>query len=291
MKRIHIIGSGPRTGTTLLTEVMHTCFEIDHHCEHEASICTDEPLVGNIFLTKQPGEMAAVKWPLKLNKNLYVICIIRDPRDSIVSKHGLKPDIYWTGLSYWKQFIKIFPKLFIHPRFVYFKYEDFVTDPDLIQKKIKDRIPFLKETYKFSEYHLHAKPSEDSIKALKSVRPITPAGIGRWKRHLPRVKSQIEIHGDISSDLILHGYESTTAWLKCLEDVQSISFDQKIPQFFRRVDRWRRKKRELIEVFNIFVRRFGLDPVCVKRPFQLFFSSLRKILKPLLKPVFKRYFY
>ena len=56
MKRIHIIGSGPRTGTTLLAEAMTACFDIDQYVEHEARIFKDEPLKGNIFLTKYPSD-------------------------------------------------------------------------------------------------------------------------------------------------------------------------------------------------------------------------------------------
>ena len=39
MERLHIVGLGPRTGTTLLAECMATCFEIDAFEPHEASLC------------------------------------------------------------------------------------------------------------------------------------------------------------------------------------------------------------------------------------------------------------
>ncbi|MCK5644246.1 MAG: sulfotransferase, partial [Gammaproteobacteria bacterium] len=136
MKRIHIVGSGPRTGTTLLVEVMATCFHIDHSCEHESPICTDQPKEGNCFLTKKPGDFASVGLPLLLNPQLYVVCMIRDPRDSIVSFHGSRPGVYWTGLKKWKLFVKKYDKLAKHPRFVPVKYEDLVSDPDGIQKQL-----------------------------------------------------------------------------------------------------------------------------------------------------------
>jgi len=268
MKRIHIIGSGPRTGTTLLAEVMHTCFKIDHHCEHEAPICTDEPKEGNIFLTKQPGEMSAVRWPLRLNQDLYVICIIRDPRDSIVSFHGSKPGIYWTGLRYWRQFTRLFPDLSKHPRFIHFRYEDFVHDPDAIQNLIKERIPFLEETHKFSDYHLVAKPSEDSLKALRSVRQINPVGLGTWKKHLPRVKQQIQIHGDITQDLIDFGYEIDSGWAEELVDVEAEIFKTHLPETWRLIDTYRRKRNQITEVFNIIVRKIGLSPGKIKSFFK-----------------------
>lgn len=283
MKRIHIIGSGPRTGTTLLAEVMHTCFQIDHHCEHEASICTDEPTSGEIFLTKQPGEISAVKWPLKLNPELYVLCIIRDPRDSIVSRHGSTPDSYWTGLRYWKQFVKLHPDLIGHPRFIYFKYEDFVSEPDEIQAYILRRLPFLRKLHNFTEYHFHSKPSKKSINALKSVRPIQPKGVGAWKKHLPRVKEQMHIHGDICSELIYYGYEENNDWAASLEGIHYVGFEQNRPQVIGFRDTWRHKKNQLLEVLNIILRRANIPPALIKRPFMLCASVAKKTVKPILK--------
>lgn len=61
MKRIHIVGSGPRTGTTLIAEMMIACFEIDLHTEHEDSIYTWPPCRGNIFLTKKPRDILVIE--------------------------------------------------------------------------------------------------------------------------------------------------------------------------------------------------------------------------------------
>jgi len=288
MKRIHIVGSGPRTGTTLLAEVMHTCFDIDHHCEHEAPICIDEPKSGAVFLTKEPGEILSIKWPLHLNPELYVICVIRDPRDSIVSRHGSQPDVYWTGLRYWKEFFKIFPKLASHPRFIYFTYEDFVSEPNKIQRYIKENIPFLNETHKFSDYHLVATPSENSIKALKSVRPIAPVGLGSWKQHLTRVKEQVSIHGDITSELIAHGYEMNADWESTLGGIEDREFPQNRPQFISLRDRIRHAKIQWIEVFNILCRRINIDPKPIKAPFIFLKAFLKSLLKITLKPILNR---
>ena len=38
MRRIHIVGCGPRTGTTLMAELMGTCFDINASCQHEESV-------------------------------------------------------------------------------------------------------------------------------------------------------------------------------------------------------------------------------------------------------------
>lgn len=283
MKRLHIIGSGPRSGTTLVAEVMHTCFNIDQHCEHEAPICTDEPDHGHIYLTKQPGDLTAVKWPLKLNPDLYVICVIRDPRDSIVSSHGSKPGVYWTSLRYWKKFLEVFPDLKGRSRFIYFYYEDLVTKPDEIQKFLQKNIPFLKNEHNFSDFHLVAKPSEGSLQALKSVRPIAPVGLGAWKEHLPRIKQQLMIHGDISDSLIEHGYEKDNRWNWCLENVQPGTLPTHLPEKWRLLDTYKRKQNEAIEIFNILCRNSGTNPKLIKKPFRIYRDYSRLTVKFIVK--------
>ena len=69
MKRIHIVGSGPRTGTTLIAEMMIACFEIDLHTEHEDSIYTWPPYRGNIFLTKKPRDILVIEPILRIMRN------------------------------------------------------------------------------------------------------------------------------------------------------------------------------------------------------------------------------
>jgi len=272
LKRIHIIGSGPRTGTTLLAEVMISCFEIDKYSDHEARIYADEPIEGKIFLTKHPSDYYAVNLPLALNPNLYVICIIRDPRDAIASKHGSRPDIYWAGLRYWKLFISYYDILKKHSNFIDIKYEDFVSQPDKVQDYINSKIDFLKKKNKFSNYHNISHPNSKSINALKGVRPIKPVGIGNWKNHLPRIAGQLQLHGDITNQLIEFEYENNNEWLKLLDNIEPNLSNSFWPEFFTKKDLRARKYGEKIEVIKILSRRIGLHPTKVK-------TLIKKIIK------------
>jgi len=283
MRRIHIVGSGPRTGTTLLAELMAACFHIDHTCEHEAPICTDQPKEGNCFLTKQPGDMAYVGLPLALNPELYVICIIRDPRDSVVSFHRKSPGLYWTGLKFWKLFGRKYDKLAKHSHFILIKYEDLVRNPDEIQNHLMRKMPFLERKHKFTEYHRVAKPSEESLKALKDVRSIESTSIGNWKKHLPRIKQQISIHGSISEELVRFGYEPDKCWERVLDGVEEINYKTARPEFFSTLNLLRHKNRELKEAIKILIRRLGLNPVIFFYPFTKFYAMGRTILRPILR--------
>jgi hypothetical protein len=217
MKRIHIVGSGPRTGTTLLMEMMINGFEIDLYPQHEARLGKPPPGSGKIFLSKSPKDIVIVRKHLKVMRNLYVIYVMRDPRDSAVSKHGVNKEKYYGDLRYWKRFLPFYEKIRHHPRFIQVKYEDMVRNPDEVQATIEQHIPFLKYKDSFSNFHLHARPSKNTSLALRGLRKVDAGGIGNWKNHKARLLGQITLHGSITEDLIRYGYEQDESWLEQLE--------------------------------------------------------------------------
>ncbi len=113
MKRIHIVGVSPRTGTTLMAEAIKTCFKIDSYTTHETSLFSRPRGKNDIFLTKRPGDIMIVGPSLRVDPHLFVVCMIRDPRDIISSKHEKNPDRYWASLRYWKLYMTNY-----HPRFI-----------------------------------------------------------------------------------------------------------------------------------------------------------------------------
>lgn len=156
---------------------------------------------------------------LQADPDLYVICMIRDPRDVICSKHKKDPNHYWASLKFWKLYSEEFEKLISHPRFTPIKYESFVSKPDKIQAAIKNEMPFLKQTSRFSQYHQTATISKKSKEALRSVRPIKPTRVGTWKKHKSRIAGQLKLHGTLTPDLIKFGYEDNDEWLRELNGI------------------------------------------------------------------------
>lgn len=220
MKRIHIVGCGPRSGTTLLTELMSTCFEIDLFTEHEDSIYTLPPRKCDIYLTKSPSDILRVGPILERMANLYVIYLVRDPRDMIVSRHNRDPSRYWSGLRFWRTNTPYGRALEPHPRFVTVRYEDLVNTPNQVQDLLTERFPFLKKKADFSRYHELAKPSKRSLEALREVRPISSSSIGNWRNHLPRVAGQLQQYGSITDDLVFYGYAENADWEKVLAGIE-----------------------------------------------------------------------
>lgn len=259
VNRIHITSSGPRTGSTLLMEVMKTCFQIDCSCKHEASLAQSNSSFGkcNTVITKQPSSTHRLRKLLDRISNLYVICIIRDPRDMVVSYHGRIEDKYYCGLNYWKAFIKHYPELIEHPRFIVVQYEEFTQNPDKVQEFLQSKIPFLSKKCDFSEYHLHANPDPNSVKALKTLRPIESKGIGNWKNHLPRLKQQLEKHGSISDSLKTFNYEQNSDWLGRLDGVNLEYFSTfKDENSIKKMS----LKSYFLTRFNFFWESIGLNP-------------------------------
>lgn len=220
MNQIHIVGVSPRTGTTLLAEAMKTCFKIDYCTPHEDRLFSRPPFKTNVFITKRPRDIMIVGPSLKADPDLYVICMIRDPRDIICSRHRKDPERYWAGLKFWNVYSKMVDELKEHPRFIPIKYEYFVSNPDDVQSILSKKIPFLEKKMDFSEFHRAASVSELSKEAMDNVRPIKPTSVGKWKLHKARLAGQLKLHGSISEDLIKFGYEKDEEWLEELEGVE-----------------------------------------------------------------------
>ena len=211
------------------------------------------------FLTKHPGDLIRIGPILRFDPDLYVIYMLRDPRDTVTSKHKLAPDRYWASLRYWKAFAPIGRKLRSHPRFVTVRYEDFVSDPDRVQQKLEEVMPFLVKRAPFSRYHEVAQPSTASLEALRGVRPIASVSVGKWRDHLPRLAGQIQLHGPIASDLIEFEYEENDKWVKELEGVKPDLSPSHWSEYFSRNELRRRKKGRYKEVAKMAFRRLGID--------------------------------
>lgn len=272
-KRIHIVGSGPRTGTTLLTEVMRVCYDFDYVSEHEDSICRSNLNIGEnlkLILTKSPREFYLINYPLKVDPNLYIICIIRDPRDMVSSFHGKYPDQYWASLRYWNLFIKTYHKLKHHPRILFIKYEEFTTQPNIVQQTINKALPFLKPKIDFDKYHLYAEPSQASLNALKTMRPIEPKGIGNWKNHLPRIKQQIDFHGNISHSLIKLNYEKSNSWIEILKEVSPSNSKTKTAEYYNPKSLRSHKITGYLAAIKILIEKSGIEANKILKPFTIF---------------------
>jgi len=255
-RHLHIVACSPRSGTTLLHEVMVTCFEVDKHYDHEIRFNLVSAEDDQILITKRPKDTMYMPAVLDDDPELYVIYVLRDPRDVICSRHGKDKSMYYSNIRLWREMHAYARKMYGHERFLEVRYEDFVCDPDKTQRNIAAKFPWLKQKYAFSRYHEHAQVSAKSITAMHSVRAIAPTSVGVWTQHPGRVKGQQAIHGSLTPALIECGYETSGDWERVLESVkpdlsrsrypEKVYFWSRISQYInalRKVASYRRKRR------------------------------------------------
>jgi hypothetical protein len=253
MERIHVVGTGPRTGTTLMTECMLAGFNVDSFDAHETSL-RQHRRDANIYLTKSPTDVLIVGPRLHVDRHFHVIAMLRDPRDVVVSVHDADPRKYWAPLRFWKNRINTIRRLRRHMRFFLVRYEDLVRKPDSVQQVLAKGMPFLSQKALFSEFHNLASPSVDSIKALRGLRPIDAENIGKWRQHLPRVAGQLYIHGPITQELIEFGYEPDDSWLALLDGIEPDLSSSHWPEPGS-PPTWKIRRAKYAEAANILVAR------------------------------------
>ena len=254
-RHIHIVACSPRSGTSLLQELMTTCFRIDDFCAHERSIFRTAGMCGEVVCTKNPREVPYMPWALRLNPDLYVIYVLRDPRSVIVSRHKQSPGQYYSSLKVWQEFESYRRRLEGHQRFLVVKYEDLVTMPDVVQERIRLLLPFLEQRCSFSEFHRYAQPSERTTRALNGLRPVSADRLLEWQKHLPRIKAQLERFGDISTELVALGYEPDSKWTDQLRDVKPRYFDSVLDETWSSVSTFKMKYRILRKVIVYALER------------------------------------
>lgn len=218
-KHLHIVACSPRSGTTLFHEAMVTCFRVDKFYDHEIRFNLVSANTDQLLVTKRPKDTMYMPAVIDKDPELYVVYLLRDPRDVIVSRHAKNKEIYYSNIRLWRQMHHCARAMFDHPRFLQIRYEDFVSQPDAVQSQIAAAFPWLQKTHNFSAYHEYAEVSDKSKTAMHSVRPIAPTSVGVWRKHLGRVKGQQILHGSLTPDLVDCGYETSDKWERELEAV------------------------------------------------------------------------
>lgn len=234
---------------------MVTCFRFDKHYDHEMRFNRVDASRDQLLISKRPKDTmympAVIDDPM-----LFVIYVMRDPRDVIVSRHGKNREIYYSNIRLWREMHGYSREISDHDRFLQVRYEDFVTHPDSVQDQIAQKFPWLEKRHDFSNYHEHAVVSEKSKLAMNSVRPIAATSVGVWKKQPSRIKAQQLLHGSLTPDLIACGYETSADWERLLDDVEpdfsrslypeKVYFWSRISQrinALRKVASYRRKRR------------------------------------------------
>lgn len=254
MKRVHIVGC-PRSGTTLLMELMSTCYASGGFCEHEMSIFEPVPQSSGLYISKQPSDIKHIEHVFFADPELFVIYLTRDPRAVVTSKHRENPDQYFCNYRIWKDCENSAESYRGHSRFLALRYEDLVDKPDQCQSEISKHFPFLQKKHLFSEFEKFASPSEQASRAMNGLRAVNTESLNRWQQHLPRLKEQLDNNPELGEDIKRLGYESDDTWLNTFTSVQAIKYPCRYPDrapFFKELEKdfriWLKSRRYLKNV-------------------------------------------
>lgn len=237
-----------------MLELMRACYDWDWAPEKETSVSQAPWRRTGRCLTKTPGRGNNIKTILR-HPDIWLIYCQRDPRDIISSRHGLAPDKYWANLAQWRVMRRRARKATGHPRLLVVRYEQLVRSPDTVQEEINARIGWLCQTGLFSQYQKAANPSQQSIEAMRGLRPIEASGIGRWKQNLPRLAGQLKIHGDITRELIEDGYETDDRWLSLLHDVPADLSPGYWPDKLSMAQKWHRHRLNALNIARLLSKQ------------------------------------
>lgn len=203
-----------------MVEAMRGCFAIDAF--HAGEVRLEARATGaTVHLTKHPNDLSRVGPRLLMDPRLYVLCMVRDPRDIIVSVHWPSPDRYFVSADQVLEGATRLRRLAPHARFIPIRYEDLVTDPSGVQRAIESRLPFLTRVADFREFHRVVDDITVGVrKDLRGLRPIDADSVGNWRRHLPRVADQ---RHPLTEALVALAYESDDTWERALDGVEPVA--------------------------------------------------------------------
>jgi hypothetical protein len=210
-----------------------------------------------IFFSKQPNDIRYVRRIFLRDENLFLIHMQRDPRSVITSEHHSRPGMYFCNFLVWQACYLAALELDGHPRFLLIRYEDLTSDPDKVQRAIKEQFQFLAMRHPFSQYQDHAKPSTDANAAMSGLRPISTNRQRNWEAHLPRVKAQLQSHPELGRILVESGYESDLSWTRILDGVEAQEYPCRYSTTPRPWKKWETRVRKYFQS-QAYLSRHGL---------------------------------
>ena len=176
------------------------------------------------------------------NKRIFVIIVIRDPRDVLTSRHPNGPDRYfidydgrWSprgvypyDIVYTDMGVKRVHRAILGStqirgiNAVQVRYEDLVMNPDEVQGRIGE---FIEVSFcgLFSEFHKKRKkhaykyegdtrPKDSSL--VRENQAVDTSRLGKWRmsEHAPRIAEQFTAHKELFDIVRAYGYEADDLW-------------------------------------------------------------------------------
>ncbi len=236
-RRLHVVGC-QRSGTTLMMELLWSCFRFGGRCDHEQTLFEPIPDGDGIYLTKKPPDTDLIGAVFADDDELFVIAMLRDPRAVITSRHAQKPDVYFRSFHRWLRHAEAIERWRDHPRYHVIRYESLLRDPAAEQTRLHQHFDFLERTASFIDYPHDMVVGDVPSASLSGVRPFDTSRIDGWREHLPRVKGQLRQFPELAEAVKRFGYEPDDEWLTALEGVDEYQqqYKERPPHWFKRLE-------------------------------------------------------
>ncbi|MCB0262816.1 MAG: sulfotransferase domain-containing protein [Calditrichia bacterium] len=154
--------------------------------------------------------------------NVFLIHIVRDPRDVLTSSHKLSDSPYYVTPEIWDASINaanmMFDLLGDYPRKMTIRFEDVVNHPEKVEKLIIETIGLRKKIGVQSiarlkdNVELLGKDAGTMIEYMHKLRNFDPSSIGKWRRdsvkseYLEQLLNASPYQDEINGFLRTNGY-------------------------------------------------------------------------------------
>ncbi len=217
IKRIHIVGTS-RSGTTMLCYAM-ACFDRTLLHDRETSVWNYPTLTGSLGLfanhAVRPGKRFLVtkrgaNWwrqerlerlaTFARHYGIFLIHIIRDPRDVLSSHHPLRQRQFYVQPDDWQRGIQgaswLWRQLDDYPNKLVLKYEDIVRDPQGTQALLCQYtgLRLRQGVTSWARLKENVEATQglgDMVSYMHKLRNFDPESIGKWRTN-PEAVAHLE---------------------------------------------------------------------------------------------------
>jgi hypothetical protein len=223
VQRLHIVGCS-RSGTTMLHYLM-SAFEDSLLIDEETALWNtpDIGFVLRLLLARMKGQRETLlvskrnsSWHRPENiaglaryvreSNVFVVYVVRDPRDVLTSRHVLDDRKHYVDFGFWRRSIEagleLQELLGSYPHFLVIRYEDVVCSAAAVESVLHARFGLRKRAGVSSIANLKDNLENlglaggQMIAYMHDLRNLDPASIGRWKNDEARCERVAELFED-----------------------------------------------------------------------------------------------
>ncbi len=179
IRRLLITGC-PRSGNTVMLYAMAGGF--DAVPLPGEAVPRVPPFGLSRVVGKMPSAVEHIEPMLHHDPELFVVLMLRDPRDVLASRNFYDETRPWLRSdARWVQAAEVILALSHHPRVQVVRYEELVTDPDTVQQRLASALQWDVVTPWSIGPSGWPTPTTANEKAMWGVRPFDTKSVGQWR--------------------------------------------------------------------------------------------------------------